>query len=226
MSEISLVGQIHFAIGSLSLLAGCAAFLLPKGRPAHVAAGRGFAISMLLLCASGLYMSITREIVFTVFLSLFAAHAVTTGWLAAVRRSGQMGMPERALALLIAGVGLASLVTGMWVMNTASGELDGLPPVGFFSLGGVAILIAMIDLQALVRRTVSPKHRIARHLWRMGFSMFIATFIFFFGNNHVLPEVLRADIWLVVPVAVVVLSTVVAMAGVYGAGFATRSGRF
>jgi len=209
MSEISLVGQIHFAIGSLSLLAGCAAFLLPKGRPAHVAAGRGFAISMLLLCASGLYMSITREIVFTVFLSLFAAHSVTTGWLAAVRRSGQMGMLERALALLIAGVGLASLVTGMWVMNTASGELDGLPPVGFFSLGGVAILIAMIDLQALIRRTVSSKHRIARHVWRMGFSMFIATFIFFFGNNHVLPEVLRAEVVLIIPVLGVALATLI-----------------
>lgn len=211
MSEISLVGQIHFAIGSLSLLAGLTAFLLPKGRPAHVAAGRVFAICMLLLCASGLYMSVTREIVFTVFLSLFAAHAATTGWLAAVRSSGQLGIPERALALLIAGVGLASLAVGMWVMNTASGELDGLPPVGFFSLGGVAILIALIDLQALVRRTMSPNHRIARHVWRMGFSMFIATFIFFFGNNHVLPEVLRAEVVLITPVLGVVLATLIAL---------------
>lgn len=211
MSEISLVGQIHFAIGTLSMLAGAAAFLLPKGRPAHVSAGRAFAVSMLLLCASGLYMSITRQIVFTTFLSLFAAHAVTTSWLAAARSAGQLGGPERGLALLIAGVGLASLVTGAWVMRTPSGALDGLPPAGFFSLGGVAILIALIDLQALVRQPLSPRHRIARHLWRMGFSMFIATFIFFFGNNHVLPEVLRTEVMLTLPVLGVVLATVIGL---------------
>ena len=37
--------------------------------------------------------------------------------------------------------------------------------------------------------------------------MFIATFIFFFGNNHVLPAVLRAEVVLIIPVLGVALAT-------------------
>lgn len=208
MSEISIIGQIHFGLGCLCLVAGIAAFGLPKGRPPHIIAGRVFAASMLLLCASGLYMSFARGIVFTSFLSLFAAHAATTGWLAAANKSARMGRSERALAVMMATVGCASLLTGYWVAASPERALDGLPPGAFYSLGGVAMLIAGIDGWALLRRQLSRPQRIARHVWRMGFSLFIASVIFFFGNNHVLPEALRSEAVLMMPVLLVAAATV------------------
>ena len=208
MSEIALIGQIHFILGCFCLFAGGAAFVLTKGSRGHILAGRAFAASMLLLCASGLYMSFARSIVFTTFLSLFAAHAAATGWLAAAEKSGRMQRSERGLAGLIALVGLASLMTGYWLSASDLGELDGLPPDAFYALGGVALIIAALDGFAIVRAPLSRTQRTARHLWRMGFSMFIATFIFFFGNNHVLPEVLRTEAVLIMPVALVVVLTV------------------
>jgi len=207
MSGVSLIGQIHFLLGALCLLAGMAAFVLTKGARGQVLAGRVFAASMLLLCASGLYMSFARSIVFTTFLSLFAAHAAATGWLAAREKSGKMGRSERALAALITLVGLASLATGYGLSASDLDQLDGLAPGAFYALGGVALFIAALDGIALSRSPLSRRQRIARHLWRMGFSMFIATFIFFFGNNHVLPEALRTEAVLVIPVALVALLT-------------------
>ncbi|WP_300527622.1 hypothetical protein [Maricaulis sp.] len=208
MSGFSLIGQIHFGLGGLCLLAGVAAFVLRKGARGHIFAGRAFAVSMLLLCASGLYMSFARSIVFTTFLSLFAAHAAATGWLAARESSGLMQRSERLLAGLIALVGIASLATGLGLSVSDLDQLDGLPPEAFYGLGGVALFIAALDALAIIRSPLSRTRRIARHLWRMGFSMFIATFIIFFGNNHVLPEALRTEAILVMPVVLVTLLTV------------------
>lgn len=207
MSEIAMIGQIHFVLGVLCLVAGVAAFSLRKGGRLHILSGRVFAVSMLLLCASGLYLSFTRTIVFTTFLSLFAAHAAATAWLAAVRSSGKMARAERAFAVMIALVGLFSLASGYWVSISPSGELDGLPAGAFYGLGGVALLIAGLDGWAIFRGQLSRPQRIARHLWRMGFSLFIATVIFFFGNNHVLPEALRREAFLVMPVLLVLIAT-------------------
>lgn len=79
MSEPPLVAQAHFLVGCASIIAGFVAFAAPKGRRVHRAAGLIFLTSMLILCASGLWMSLVRQISFTVFLSWIAAHAVISG---------------------------------------------------------------------------------------------------------------------------------------------------
>ena len=51
---------------------------------------------------------------------------------------------------------------------------------------------AVADLTLLVRGPVSPHHRIARHLWRMGLAYFIAVGSFFTGPGaRIFPEALR-----------------------------------
>lgn len=207
IADLPLVGQIHFLVGTICLFAGAVAFLVRKGSRPHRWAGRVFVVCMLLLCASGLYMSVSRSILFTAFLALMAAHAVTTGWLAAARISGRA---EVIAAGVIGLVALAACGSGLVVASLPSGELNGLPPGAFYSLGGVAIWVAGIDVLTLCRSSTNNRQRLTRHVWRMGFALFIASFIFFFGNNSVLPPLFRTQVALVAPVL-----TVVALA-VYG----------
>jgi uncharacterized membrane protein len=205
VADLPLIGQLHFLVGMICLLAGGAAFLVRKGGRPHRWAGRTFVICMLLLCASGLYMSLTRSILFTVFLALLAGHAVTTGWLAAARISGRAEMIAAGAIGLFA---IAALGSGLAVAGLPSGMLNDLPPAAFYGLGGVAFWIAGIDVLALCRGEANDRQRLTRHVWRMGFAMFIASFIFFFGNSSVLPPLLRTPVALVAPVLTVIGLTV------------------
>ena len=121
IGNLPLVGQLHFLVGVICLLAGAAAFMVRKGRHPHRLAGRVFAVCMLLLCASGLYMSLSRSILFTAFLALLAGHAVTTGWMAAARITG---LAERVAAGAISLVAIAAAGSGLLVANLPSGTLN------------------------------------------------------------------------------------------------------
>jgi uncharacterized membrane protein len=201
ISNLPLVGQLHFLVGVIGLLAGVTPFLVRKGGTSHRLAGQVFVVCMLLLCASGLYMSLARSILFTAFLALLAGHAVTTGWMAAARITGRA---ERVAAGVISLVAMAAAGSGLVVASLPSGTLNDLPPVAFYSLGGVAFWIAGIDILALRRGAANDRQRLTRHIWRMGFALFIASFIFFFGNNSVLPPVLRSPLALLTPVLTVI----------------------
>ncbi len=53
-----------------------------------------------------------------------------------------------------------------------------------FFLGSVCLLAAVGDVRMLVRGGVFGAKRIARHLWRMCFGLFIAAGSFFFGGSN------------------------------------------
>jgi hypothetical protein len=56
----------------------------------------------------------------------------------------------------------------------------------FFFLGSISLLAAAGDVRMLVRGGVFGRQRIARHLWRMCFGLFIATGSFL-GQKRVFP---------------------------------------
>ena len=58
------------------------------------------------------------------------------------------------------------------------------PPGPYFFLGSVAVLATAGDVRMLVRGGISGKQRIARHLWRMCFGLFIAAGSFFMGPSN------------------------------------------
>lgn len=211
MSEPQIVAAGHFLVGCVSIIAGFAAFAAPKGRPIHRAAGAVFTGSMLILCASGLWMSLARGILFTVFLSWMAAHAVISGWAAANGGAVARSITRLAAVSSFALV-LSALVGGVVAGQAPGGTLNGLPPAVFFGLAGFALLLAALDLSFVCSKVVSNARRVGRHGGRMGLSMFLATGIFFFGNNHVLPEVMRTGPILSSPVLLVMALTFVHVA--------------
>ena len=72
-----------------------------------------------------------------------------------------------------------------------------------FVFGTIALLAAFGDMRLAMGRVLDPSHRIARHLWRMCFAMFVATGFFFLGQAKVFPEELRIMPLLAAPVILV-----------------------
>lgn len=204
MTEPGWLGHAHFWIGCLALFAGFAALVARKGGVAHRSAGATFALTMALLSLSGLWLSLAREIVFTVILSIIAFHCIATGWMAARGDAKPWAMLGRVSPVGSALATAGALLGGLAAAAAPNGELSGLPPGAFFVLAAAGAALLATDVRYAVRSTPEPRRRIARHLWRMGFAFFLATGIFFFGNNHVLPEALRTPWLLAAPVIAVV----------------------
>ena len=208
MMEPEHLGSVHFWVGCIAITAGFTAFATRKGQTVHRSAGTIFVFTMLGLTLSGLWLSIAREILFTVFLSAIAFHALVTGW-AAARVQTMLGRALTTFApLLSAALTVGSVYGGHMARSAPSQSLNGLPPTAFDLIAGVSSVIILLDLLFIRAHRPSERQRLTRHLWRMGFSFFLATGIFFFGNNNVLPEVLRTPVALSAPVLSVVVWTV------------------
>jgi hypothetical protein len=76
----------------------------------------------------------------------------------------------------------ATIVTyGVQKATGHAGLKDGVPAGMYFFLGSIALLAAAGDVRMLVRGGVFGTQRLARHLWRMCFALFIASGSFFLG---------------------------------------------
>lgn len=58
-------------------------------------------------------------------------------------------------------------------------------------IGSVILLAAIGDLRALRAGGLQGSRRLARHLWRMCFGLFVATGSFFLGQMKFIPEPVR-----------------------------------
>ena len=208
MTEPTVIGAAHFAVGCLAVLAGFVAFAARKGSLVHRIAGAVFLLSMTLVVVSGLWMSIVRNILFTVFLSLIAFHAFATSWSAAARANSLARFITRRSSSLSASIMVGAVLGGLMAASSPGGVQNDLPPSAFFTVAGMSGFLFGFDILYSIAESPSEQRRLMRHGWRMGFSFFLATGIFFFGNNHVLPEALRTPIFLSAPVLLVVVWTI------------------
>ena len=117
---------------------------------------------------------------------------IASGWLAAHGRSGK---PNRAAAIIggVNAVNMAALLSlGVYATRLDASAALGFPAENYFFLAGMAGLAVVADASLLVRRDVSDRHRIARHLWRMCFGFFIAAGSAFTGPGaSAFPDWLR-----------------------------------
>jgi hypothetical protein len=117
-----------------------------------------------------------------------ALYLLITGWRTAKCGDAQAGRAEIlgfVIALAIAGLGLSFMYIGT---NSPTGTVDGSPPQAFLIFALAGSLAAAGDLNLILRRRISGAGRIARHLWRMCFSLFIASGSLFLGQPQVFPD--------------------------------------
>jgi uncharacterized membrane protein len=181
----------HICAGISGLLSGAVAMSFRKGSRPHRAAGNVFFISMLGMSAAGAYLAFMKSQMNNVFGGILAFYLVATAWATARRRDGQTGIFDWVALLVILAAGAGIVTYGVEAASSQTGSKDGIPAGMYFFLGSVALVSAAGDVRMLVRGGVFGAQRIARHLWRMCFALFIAAGSLFLGQQQVFPAALR-----------------------------------
>jgi hypothetical protein len=173
------------------MLSGFVAVFLRKGSRRHGLAGSAFVIAMLILAASGVYLALMKSQPGNVLGGTLTFYLVATAWMAARRGDGEPGLFDWGALLIVLAVGACQLTFGLEAARSQTGLKFGYPPWPYFFMGSVAVLAIVGDIRMLVRRGISGTPRIARHLWRMCFALFIAASSIFLARQHLFPAILR-----------------------------------
>lgn len=208
MAMSPVLTSFHVSMGGLGLLSGAVALFSKKGCRLHRTAGNVFFVSMLIMAALGAYGALLKPEMISVLNGVLTCYLVATSWVTIRRKEGTTG-PFDAFALLVAlATGIAHLRFGLEAANNANGLKEGFPAMAFYIFGSVALVAAALDARMLLAGGVFGAQRIARHLWRMCFALFIATASLFLGQQQVFPESLRGTLALAAPVIIVILTSV------------------
>ena len=175
---------VHILGGTLGLLSGTAAMSFRKGSPRHALAGKVFVASMLTMGAVAVYLAIVRHQPNNIGGGILTVYLIGTAWLTARRRDGETRRFDWLVLLIPLALGILTWMNGLKVLRSGASSQDGVPVGMIFFMGSVMLLAAVGDVRMLVRGGVFGAKRIARHLWRMCFGLFIAAGSFFLGPSN------------------------------------------
>ena len=173
---------VHICGGTLGLLSGTAAMTFRKGSPRYVLAGKIFVASMLTMAVFAVYLAVTRHQPNNIGGGILTFYLIGTAWLAAKRRDRETRRYDWLLFLIPLAIGLLTWMNGIRVVRSGASSQDGVPAGMTFFMGSICLLAAAGDVGMLLRGGVAGTKRIARHLWRMCFGLFIASGLFSWGR--------------------------------------------
>jgi hypothetical protein len=198
---------IHVAAGGLAMVLGAAALLAKKGGTIHRRSGLLFVCAMLVMGTSASILGFRESPTDgNVFAGLMTAYFVGTA-LTTVRPVSRWTRGINLAALPVAiGVALVDIAGGVRAFNSPRGALNGVPFPMYFFLATVMLLAAAGDVRLLRFGVARGGPRLARHLWRMCFALFIAAGSFFSIRERVatiLPEPLTTAPMRALPILLV-----------------------
>jgi uncharacterized membrane protein len=183
---------VHFAAGLVSIVAGTVALSVPKGGRLHKQSGLVFTWSMVVLGLTAAGIGTYEHRPGQVFGGLLVAYLVFTAMSTVKPLPGIGHRVNIALMILAFGYGVAGVYGGVveWLDPTVKviGRPRVVPPL---VIGSVMLLAAFGDLRAIRAGSLSASRRLARHLWRMCFGLFVATGSFFLGQMKFIPTPVR-----------------------------------
>ena len=170
MKEL-VVWLIHFPAGSVAILAAIAAFYHPKGSSKHKRAGQAFTLSMLIMLISGGIAAALKGSADEVFLAALVSYSVFTAWLTVRHRQPIIGVLEY--------LALAYIVLYALVAVSVDPDWDKVKEPGNYIFNAVlALVFAIGDTRNILLQGMSQAHRLARHIWRISFSLVWAALAF------------------------------------------------
>lgn len=148
----------------MAILAAIAAFYYPKSSSKHKKAGRVFAIAMLIMLVSGGIAAALKGSSDEVFLAALVFYTVFTAWLTVRHRQPVIGIPEYLALAYIVIFGLAAL--------SINPEWDKVREPGNYTFNAImALIFAVGDIRNILLKGMKQTHRLARHIWRISFSL-------------------------------------------------------
>jgi hypothetical protein len=197
---------VHIVAGSLGLLTGYVALMAAKGGTLHRKSGVLFVSTMLTMAVFGLTIALVRGIAPAI--NVPAALLTTSMAITALTtvRPPTPGVGSSLVALVATLVSLAVGVTmTAWGFEAIAngGSRNGMPAFPFFLFGIVGLLAGIGDLRIMRSGPLKGAPRLARHLWRMCFSLFIAALSASVQFIRMVPEPFRIRPLFMLPVLAV-----------------------
>lgn len=202
---------VHIIAGGLGLVFGYVALYAAKGAPLHRRSGILFVYAMLTMCFFGTLIAAVRGVAPAVNISagVLTAYLVITALITVRPLSAGSRWLDPGLMLVALAVGLTSLAFGFEALASPDGKgRDGMPAFPYFMFGVVGTLAGVLDVRMIRAGGLTGASRLARHLWRMSFALFIAALSFFIGQAKVIPKPVRILPLLALPVLVVLVTMI------------------
>ena len=187
----SVLLPLHIIAGTLGMLSGFVAVFLLKGSRRHGLAGKVFVLAMLCLSATGTFLAAMKSQPDNILGGILTFYLVATAWLTARRSEGKPGVFDWGALLVALAVGAFEMTYGFEAAISPTGLKYGYPPGPYVAFGSVALLAATGDVRMLVRGGISGTQRLARHLWRMCFALFVASASIFMARQQLFPALLQ-----------------------------------
>jgi hypothetical protein len=185
---VTAILPAHILAGVLALAFGYVALYATKGATLHRRSGMLFVYAMVTMSLSGALMDAwkTWSITVNVVAGLMTFYFVTTGLLTVRPRAPESPWIDRAAVAFVLTVSVLAFAAGLDMMRR--GRPEAAPS---FVFGIVGLLAATGDIRVLRGRVIQGARRIARHLWRLSFAMWVAAASFFWGPPQRVPEAIR-----------------------------------
>ena len=198
---------VHILAGGMGLISGYIALYSAKGATLHRKSGILFVYAMLAMSLLGMVIAAGRNVAPAINIpaGLLTSYLVITALMTVRPPVAGSRWLNPMLMLVALGVTLADLTFTLQAFANG-GKRNGMPAFPFIMFGVVGLLATIGDLRMMRSGPLQGARRLARHLWRMCFALFIAALSFFIGQAKVIPEPYRNRGLLALPVLAVLVT--------------------
>jgi uncharacterized membrane protein len=183
---------IHIAAGGLAIVLGTVALIAKKGGTIHRRSGMMFVYAMLVMGFSASILELRKTPIGPNWRAGFLVGYFVLTALTTVRPVSRWTRRINVAALAVALVlALFAIMGSVQIFNLPGRTYNGIPFFAPLLIGTILMLAAAGDVRILRSGIPRGGPRLARHLWRMCFALFIAAGSFFSIRERVakiLPE--------------------------------------
>ncbi|GAB3019225.1 DUF2306 domain-containing protein [Bowmanella dokdonensis] len=195
----------HVATGSVAVIAGLTALLVKKGSILHRKAGKGFVLTMLLMALSGIALAIIKPMAISVLAGALTTYLVLSSLWSVKDAPNTLSHRQYLNPVASATISFSGAYLVWQAWQAGQNQIDGFSLDAYLFFAVIALVCCLLDIRLLVKKGLNPAQRLARHLWRMGFALFIAVGSFIGQGAGILPQALQESAWLELPDKIILL---------------------
>ncbi len=200
---MQMILPVHILAGGLALLSGYVALYAAKGANVHRKSGTLFAYAMVTMSLTGAFIAAIHDNAISIVAGLMTFYMVATGMRTVQQQTPSASWIDRGATLFAMFVAAGCFIVG--VQAAGRGRPEAYP---LFVFGIVGALAASGDIRMMRAGRIEAPRRIARHLWRMCFGMWVAAASFFWGPQNRVPELIRIPVLQAVAVLLPIVVTI------------------
>jgi uncharacterized membrane protein len=197
---------VHILTGTLAVVVGYVALYAAKGGTLHRRSGMLFVYAMIVMAALGMVITIVRGVspAANIPAGLLTITLVVTAFTTVRPSAGARWLHVGAMVVALA-VGTVSLTFGVEALANG-GRRQGIPAFPFFMFGVAGLVAGAGDLRVMRSGARQGAARLARHLWRMCFALFIAALSFSVQLPKFIPKPYRVPALFALPILAVLVT--------------------